>query len=344
MQKIIFGLSAFVAFIIGFCALQQPDQDCLEVRGAFDIGSGTTRLQIAEIDVCQRKLVSVIYKDSVKVRYRKDLAKTKSKNFSDRIVLEGLNAVKDLINNAGAPEDVVSYSGVATEAFRQAENGEAVLKQLAEKIGELTSKAVRLEIITQRREAEVGVIGAASLLGSFLSRTAVWDIGGGSMQLSVPDEGGEFMIYESKFGAQQMKESIIRQVKRTNESTPNPISQDQYLTSKGLAIMAASDVPEDIRLRLLDSSLQVVGIGGVHYYSIRGQTRVEDKFSVRDVRQAIIKRLDLTDEELGGDYAETDLSNLIMVDGFMEHLNIKEVYPLDVNMTDGVLVESAFWE
>ena len=158
------------------------------------------------------------------------------------------------------------------------------------------------------------------------------------MQLSVPDEGGEFMIYESKFGAQQMKESIIRQVKRVDSSTPNPISQDQYLTSKGLAVMAASDVPEDMRLRMMDSSMKVIGIGGVHYYSIRDQTRVEDKYTIRDVRQAIIKRLDLTDDEIGGDYAETDLSNLIMVDGFMEHLNISEVYPLSVNMTDGVLL------
>ena len=141
-----------------------------------------------------------------------------------------------------------------------------------------------------------------------------------------------------------MKESIIRQVKRTNESTPNPISQDQYLTSKGLAIMAASDIPEDMRLRLMDSSMKVIGIGGVHYHSIRDQARVEDKYTIRDVRQAIIKRLDLTDDEIGGDYAETDLSNLILVDGFMEHLSLTEVIPLSVNMTDGVLIEPAFWE
>ena len=202
MQKIVFGISAFVAFIVGFCALQQPDQDCIETRGAFDIGSGTTRIQIAEVDVCQRKVVSIIFQDSVKVRYRKDLAGKDKKIFSDRIILEGENAIKDLLAAAESDEEVVSYSGVATEAFRQAENGVAVLQKLAEKIGDITEKAARLEIITQRREAELGVIGAASITGNFLSRTAVWDIGGGSMQLSVPDEGGEFMIYESKFGAQ----------------------------------------------------------------------------------------------------------------------------------------------
>ena len=97
MQKIVFGVSAFVAFVIGFCALQQPGQDCLETRGAFDIGSGTTRIQIAEVDVCQRKVVSIIFRDKIKVGYRRDLAGKTKKEFSNRIILEGENAIKDLL-------------------------------------------------------------------------------------------------------------------------------------------------------------------------------------------------------------------------------------------------------
>ena len=55
--------------------------------------------------------------------------------------------------------------------------------------------------------------------------------------------------------------------------------------------------------------------------------------------------VNLTDKELGdGPYVETDMSNLILVDGFMEHLGIEEVHVLDVDMSDGVLVSPAFWE
>ena len=342
MNKLVAGVTAFVAFILGFCILQQPAPGCVELRGAFDIGSGTTRLQVAQVDICQNKVLKQLSHDRIKVSYREDLSGSPSKKFSERITLEGVNAIKDLIHNSS--ENIIAYSGVATEAFRQAENGMDVLQKLAEKIGDITGKAARLEIITQKQEAELGVVGAAAKAGSFLSRTAIWDIGAGSMQLTVPDEKGQLMFFQSKFGAQEMKESIVKQVKRTNDTSPNPISPDQYLTSKGLAVMAAGEVPLEIQERLSSGSIRVVGIGGVHDGSIRSQTRVENKYTVRDVRQAILKRLDLTDDELGGDYVETDLSNLILVDGFMEHLGIPEVHILDIDMTDGVLVSPSFWE
>ena len=58
---------------------------------------------------------------------------------------------------------MVSFWVWPLKHLRQAENGVAVLQKLAEKIGDVTGKGARLEIITQRREAELGVIGAASI-------------------------------------------------------------------------------------------------------------------------------------------------------------------------------------
>ena len=108
--------------------------------------------------------------------------------------------------------------------------------------------------------------------------------------------------------------------------------------------MAAGTFPQEVVELLANPTLKVVGIGGVLNGSIKGQTRVKESFRLRDVRTAITKRLNLTDEEIGGEYASTDLSNLIMVDGYMEYLGISEVHPLDVDMTDGVLISPSFWE
>jgi hypothetical protein len=51
----------------------------------------------------------------------------------------------------------------------------------------------------------------------------------------------------------------------------------------------------------------------------------------------------LNDKEIGGRYADTEISNLILVLGFMEKLGIKEVIPVNVNLADVILIDPEFW-
>jgi len=87
----------------------------------------------------------------------------------------------------------------------------------------------------------------------------------------------------------------------------------------------------------------VIGIGGVHNQSIRKQVKKVASYSRENIMNVLQDRLDLTDEQIGGQYADTEVSNLILVLGFMQKLEIEEVLLADVNLTDGILVDPAFW-
>jgi exopolyphosphatase/guanosine-5'-triphosphate,3'-diphosphate pyrophosphatase len=51
----------------------------------------------------------------------------------------------------------------------------------------------------------------------------------------------------------------------------------------------------------------------------------------------------MNDKQVGGKYADTDVSNLILVSAYMEALGVKKVIPKDINLSDGVLVMPDYW-
>ena len=102
-------------------------------------------------------------------------------------------------------------------------------------------------------------------------------------------------------------------------------------------------VPSSIKNKA--KNLAVLGIGGVHYYSVRKQSVVDGKtYTISDVERALKTRQALTDEEIGSKYAPTDISNLTLVLGFMKELKIKEIRTLKANMAHGILIYPKYWE
>ncbi len=77
-----------------------------------------------------------------------------------------------------ARRPIKSLRAVATEACRQAENGAAFLRRVREETG------LAIEIISPREEAELALESCAPLLAGGGRRALVFDIGGGSTELS----------------------------------------------------------------------------------------------------------------------------------------------------------------
>ena len=91
-------------------------------------------------------------------------------------------------------------------------------------------------------------------------------------------------------------------------------------------------------------SLTVLGIGGVHYYSVRKQCVREGKtYTISNVEKALTTRSKLTGSEIGGKYAATDVSNLALVLGFMKELKIEKIKTLKVNKAHGILIYPKYW-
>ncbi len=49
------------------------------------------------------------------------------------------------------------------------------------------------------------------------------------------------------------------------------------------------------------------------------------------------------DRDIGGDYAATQVSDRLLLIGFMRALDIEVVRLADIDLTDGLLFESDYW-
>jgi exopolyphosphatase/guanosine-5'-triphosphate,3'-diphosphate pyrophosphatase len=146
-------------------------------RAAWDIGSGMTKVRVADVDTQSGYLVQTLLEEEIEVLYGADWKASKEENcLSETITKAGLDAVQLLqakANQLGAQQS----SGVATEVFRKAKNG----PQLLDKMREL---GLTVQLISQDDEAELGFQTAISS-GTFDPTAVVaWDSGGGSFQIS----------------------------------------------------------------------------------------------------------------------------------------------------------------
>jgi exopolyphosphatase/guanosine-5'-triphosphate,3'-diphosphate pyrophosphatase len=125
--------------------------------------------------------------------------------------------------------------------------------------------------------------------------------------------------------------------------SPNPMGKAGATKATNLAqYYAEIHVPNSIKKKM--ENLTVLGIGGVHYYSVRKQSVTDGKtYMLSDVERALTKRQALSDPEIGGDYAATDISNLALVAGFMKALNLEKIWTLKANMAHGILIYPKYW-
>ncbi len=309
------------------------------VRAAFDVGSGATKMKVGRVLTDDKGMtdVEILFPTAedngeVKVAYQDALkASGKKKEFSPEIIETGVTELKKLKASAeqlGATE----FVGVATSAFREAKNGEAVAGKLSGETG------IAIKVISQNEEAELGFWAAVGISKVDPLKAVVWDIGGGSQQLSMMSKEGQVVSSNNSFGSDILKEKV-RQLKGGGKKRVNPVGKS--VATKALAAVhkEARKGTADVKNRVTKEEGVVVGIGSVHFISVKDQAMgPEDKsYDQGMVKKALEASWNLTDDKISGKYAENQIPNLILVLGFMEEVGITEVAPLKVNLADGLL-------
>ena len=124
-----------LTFIVGFLFLSLPNasaEECVKVRAGIDIGSGTTKMVVARMNVCTNALLEVLapapgekLERTVKFKRNTITAHDGRKVLSDGIIEQGIQALTEL------KEEAVSYgaeafSAVATSAFRKVDREQAL--------------------------------------------------------------------------------------------------------------------------------------------------------------------------------------------------------------------------
>lgn len=327
-----------------------------EIRAAFDIGSGSTKMKVAEVNTCTATVSRVVFEDQVKVDYRDALEKNSAGDFSAEIQQEGLAALGRLKSEAQA-KGARKFAGIATAAFRQAKNASVLIGTFKDTLG------IPVRVISQSEEAMYGFQSAVAQGKVAASDVLVWDIGGGSQQMVTLNEKAEPIIYEGQLASVSFKNFIIASVQKKDPKkvfSPNPLKKAHVKTAIDYVETAAkSGTPGAMYMKANQhKNLVVFGIGGVLTKSVPGQiaaaggegmqvrldqAAVPAPVSITEIKKALDKRVGLTDKQIGTAYAETDVSNLVLVYGFMKAMGLKEYKPVDISLVDGLWFNEGLW-
>lgn len=312
----------------------------IERRAAIDIGSGGTKLAIADVDKTTNKIVNLILEKSFPVPYQAALEQSKDGNFDDNIKNLGLKTfseIKDLVSNY----QVNKVAAVATAAFRTANNGESFAKEVDNKVG------IKINIISQQEEGNLAFVSALAVLNDKQpDNIVVWDIGTGSLQLTTLLESQDLTVFKGQLGSIPFRNYIIDVIQDKDSSkinSPNPMTlEDWKLADKYARALARKAFP--VIKDKIQAEGMVVGLGRLFYASIAPVAGHEGKITRKGLRNFINAALNKTDEDLKNPFANVDVSNCILALAFMKALHIQEINVVDTTTTKGLLVANDYWE
>ncbi|WII71987.1 hypothetical protein QJS83_16105 [Bdellovibrio sp. 22V] len=326
MRKSVFLLVYF------FCEVVFANP-CQEKQGALDFGSGTTKAFAAVVDVCEKKIVQVLYEDRLALAFNEALEKSEKKEIPLAMIEESAPRIQNMLEKM-KEHDVKKVTGIATSVFRVAKNGKTAIALLAKKI------SVPIEIISQDKEAELGYWSALSKKNfSAKDPVIVWDIGGGSMQMYARRKGRVY-IYEGNLASVTFKNKILEvlQFKDPKKfSSPNPIGAQRQAALQLAKNHAYLNVP--LFFKNEAAKAHWIGVGGVLSMSVQRQVaKGQDSFSQEELDRVLKERAQLSDAQIDSDYRISDISNLALVLGYMQALKIAKVETAQASLGQGLLL------
>lgn len=335
-----FTRNSLLGLVLALSTFSALASKCIETRAGIDMGSGTTKIQVAQVDICRHQLGKVLYEDQRPLGFNEDLGKSGNNQISSAMQQQGVTALKEMVDKARTfhPQRI---TGVATAVFRSASNGQQVIDLFNQQA------QVQLRIITQEQEAALGFLSAKAALHDNSVKNEdllVWDIGGGSMQMTaLREQNGKTVtdIYQGKLASVTLKEFIISVLKNQaldKAASPNPIGSLRNTVLRYVNFYARTHVSPQIKQDA--QTRRVIGIGGVHGFSVKDQLRLKNNtYTLEDVQRVSKNQVWKGDSELAGEYRATDVSNLLLVEGFMQALNISQVTVVKASLIQGILVQ-----
>lgn len=325
-----------ILFIISIFAQGSAD---IERRAAIDIGSGGTKVAIADVDTETNQIVQIVLDTSFSVPYQASLDKSEDGTFDAETKALGLKTFKE-IRELADQYQVQKIAAIATSAFRKANNSKRFVSEIGKQTG------IHIQIIPQREEGEIAFFSALAS-GEFNSEeVVVWDIGTGSLQMTTANSSEGLTVYMGEqMGSVAFKNYIVSAVQENDLEdiiSPNPMSEDDLKTADSYARAFARKAYPIIKQKI-QAQGTVIGIGRLFYHSIRPVASEGDVITRNGLRRFIEKSLNKTDEELSNPFAYVDVSNCILTLAIMKALHIQEILPIETTSTRGLLVSSIYW-
>jgi exopolyphosphatase / guanosine-5'-triphosphate,3'-diphosphate pyrophosphatase len=326
----------FLLFIISFFTSINAD---IERRAAIDVGSGGTKVAIADIDTDTNQILQIVLDTSFPVPYQASLDKSIDGTFDLETKALGLKTFRE-IKDIADQHNVQKIVAIATSAFRKANNSKGFISEIEK------DTTIHVQVIPQREEGEIAFFSALAS-GEFNREEAVvWDIGTGSLQITTANDSEGLTVYMGEqMGSVAFKNYIISALQENdieNTVSPNPISEVDLKMADSYARAFGRKAYPIIKQKI-QAQGSVIGIGRLFYHSIRPLASTNGIITRSGLRKYIEASLNKTDEELNDPFASVDVSNCILTLAIMKALHIQEVRPIETTTTKGLLITPAYW-
>lgn len=341
LGNILLGIALGIALTVGWFHVKSIEEQSYEIRAALDIGSGTTNMKIAKVDKETDRVIQIIFEKTVAVPYSKHLEISNNNTFDKQVMDEGIKSIKYL-RDIAKDHQAKKVVAVATAAFRKAQNSPELVKLIKQETG------VEVSVIEQAKEGILAFFAAVSKTNVDPREAVVWDIGGGSLQLTMQGEDGKFAIYEGLIASQPYKNYIIETIQGKNYQTvhsPNPMTVEEMDKAIAYAAQVAQEVSPQLKEKIKHHDTRVLAVGNLFNLGIK---KLMDNESVV-VREHLEERLKsmagYDDAKINeGPMSEVVLSNALLVLGYMKALDIEQITIVNVNNADGALIDMDFWK
>jgi exopolyphosphatase/guanosine-5'-triphosphate,3'-diphosphate pyrophosphatase len=314
----------------------------IERRAVIDVGSGSTKFCIADVDIKTQSVVKIILNESYAVPYQASLEASDDYTFSREVRETGIQTFTK-INALCEEHNVQKVTAVATEAFRKSMNGESFAKEIYDRT------CIPLRIITQKEEGAIAYYSAASLVKDRPQEDLiVWDIGTGSYQITMENKDKELSVFMGNVGSVPFKNYIIDVVQNQDSSSPSatlhPFTEEDHIAADRYARALARQAFPNIKHQISEKDGKVVGVGRLFTNSLLPFSEDPEKITRADLRKYITSCYGKTKEDLNNPFSEADLANATLALGFMKALHIQEIHALSAATSQGMLTYAPYWE
>ena len=309
---------------------------------AIDVGSGMTKFVVGVFTYKDKKIIEM-EKLEKPIPYGVDWKRSDDENLSAEIQEQGIQVFREInaILNKWKKQYKSRYpnielTGVGTEVFRKAKNGEDFLRRVE------TETGLKIKLISQELEAKLGFLtGKAALMtidGETLNDKfdyneekdlVVYDSGGGSFQITWKDRcnkpGGSICMEErlntvlKPNGLAPTLHDLLKLQNKDQQATPNPVTYEAAITLVDKLIDKFIDPADIEQLSTQGFDPIYLSIGGINshvrlaadvikHIQIEKETRNETEnamvtpkfysFTEQSVTEALNRLCDKEDNEL----------------------------------------------
>lgn len=329
------------------------------VRAAIDFGSGAVKIQMAEVNTKQNRLVG----ESLLATYTplcltEDIA-THHGIISDEMAEQAISILRRFKEEAiraaalkGHHE--IQFTGIATDVFRKAQNGAGLLQLFEEKLG------IRFQILPQEEEGRLGFLTAKALYPEVPEECLVaWDSGNGSFQMTTLEDG-HYQIYQGPLGHGTVRVILSQEIRQApilrGHEFGNPVLLEEADQLAERIKTRLSAIPDWLHEKLNSKNSVVATFGdGESIFAVVARALAYLDGKKEPVQQAVISLLDVQrvieafieqgdDVFMAADLHGKTLTSAVHLAALMEHFDIQAVhYKKTIGNTSGMLLAPELW-